>query len=63
MKPLELVVVQLALLYRMSFNVLRKPILELLVGVKELRHYEVEKSPKLGHAVLYRCSSEKKLVS
>ena len=44
----------------MSFNVFAEPLLELVVGVKEGGHDEMEQGPELGHGVLYGGTGEKK---
>jgi hypothetical protein len=58
MQALDLMLIQLPLVLRMCLNILRKPLLELLMRVKQLRHNEMQQSPQFSHRILYRCSSQ-----
>lgn len=51
-EALDLVLVEGALVLAVGLDVFGEPLLELLVGVEELGHYEVEQGPELGHCVL-----------
>eukprot|EP01136_Pigoraptor_vietnamica_P043776 Opistho-1_new@19633 len=51
-QPRELVLVKPGLLLGVTLNVLREPLVELLVRVKQTRHDKVQQRPQLGHAVL-----------
>jgi len=42
---------------------LGKPFVELLMAVEKSRHYEMQKGPQLGHAVLYGRSRQKEAIS
>lgn len=55
-KGARLTFVDRALILGVALDVFGEPLVKLVMGVKERRHYEVEERPQLGHAVLYRCA-------
>ena len=63
MQSLELVLVELALVHARRLDVLREPLLELLVIVEQLWHDKVKQGPELGHRVLDWCTGQQKSIS
>ena len=63
MQSLELVLVELTLVHARRLDVLREPLLELLVIVEQLWHDKVKQGPELGHRVLDWCTGQQKSVS
>jgi hypothetical protein len=63
MKSIELILLNVSRVARISFNIFGKPLFKLIVVIEELRHDKVKQSPKLCHGVLDRSSCQKKLVS
>ncbi len=62
-KSVQLLLVQLGLINRVRLNIFGKPLLKLLVRVKQLRHDEVHQSPEFCHRVLNGSAGQKKFVS
>ena len=49
-------------LRRAALDVLREPVVELVVRVEEGRHDKVQQRPQLGHGVLYGRAAEEEAV-
>lgn len=57
MESVELVLLDLPWVSRVCLDILREPLLELVVVIKQLGHNKVQQSPELRHCVLDRGSS------
>ncbi|TFA99797.1 hypothetical protein CCMA1212_008205 [Trichoderma ghanense] len=62
-KPLQLVLVQFRVALGVRLDVLGEPFTELVVGVKERRHDEVQQGPQLLHVVLDGGTRQQQAVS